>query len=404
MNRVLKALFLRTVGCLYYIATDVFCLAVRICRLFVAKRNRVLIVPPCAPGSLGDEAMLVALVDELVRQQQGVKIDAVAYSEDKEWSELAGIDQDILYTKRHGIILSFAIRMISYDVVYAVGADILDGKYGDSVCLRIVKLMKIASRTGAEVKMVGVSFNEQPSSVCVAALRALPHKIIFKARDPISKMRLEKWTQREVVLTADMAFLLAPTNTTELADTERWILSEKKSGRVVIGINLNHLCREFYGNFPEAIRDLFKKQKVSFVGISHDYRTSVTDTTLLEELVSSLPQDICEHFYLVPTPRSASEIKGICRYLDLVFSARMHLAIAALGMEIPVGCMVYQGKFKGLFEGIFGLMDCLIDPADAVDVDRLTSFIIDLIDCRDVSSAKIKECLPTVRLLSKQNI
>jgi polysaccharide pyruvyl transferase WcaK-like protein len=82
----------------------------------------------------------------------------------------------------------------------------------------------------------------------------------------------------------------------------------------------------------------------------------------------------------------------------------MHLAIAALGMGVPVGCMVYQGKFKGLFEGLFELMDCLIEPADAVDADRLALFIINLIDRRGVFHVKIKERLPMVQLLSKLNI
>ena len=54
----------------------------------------------------------------------------------------------------------------------------------------------------------------------------------------------------------------------------------------------------------------------------------------------------------------------------------MHLAIASLGMGVPVGCITYQGKFQGLIEGFFDLYDVCIKPEDVFcSSDRFVEFV-----------------------------
>ena len=81
----------------------------------------------------------------------------------------------------------------------------------------------------------------------------------------------------------------------------------------------------------------------------------------------------------------------------------MHLAIAALGMEVPVMAATYQGKFEGLFQhfGING--EFLLSPqeflSDVVE-DKFSYFLTQIPKLK----AQISATLPKVLTLSYQNI
>ena len=107
-------------------------------------------------------------------------------------------------------------------------------------------------------------------------------------------------------------------------------------------------------------------------------------------------------FYDAEVPR-ASQLKALCGLLDGLISSRMHLAIAALGMRVPVMAATYQGKFEGLFQH-FGLDGTfLLNPQEFLSdtlIDKFNLFINSLPELRQ----KISRKLPLVLELSNKNL
>ena len=101
-------------------------------------------------------------------------------------------------------------------------------------------------------------------------------------------------------------------------------------------------------------------------------------------------------------PFGATDIKFICRELDVVLTGRMHLGIAALGQGTAVMGVEYQGKFEGLFR-LLDLPDCVIQSDAAVDSTVLMGQLKALIDRRKELSDRIRRHLPQVVEMSKRN-
>lgn len=98
----------------------------------------------------------------------------------------------------------------------------------------------------------------------------------------------------------------------------------------------------------------------------------------------------------------ACEIKALCSHLDCLISGRMHLAIAALGMGIPVACIEYQGKFEGLFRH-FGIDGMVLDNTQALSSDSTETMLRTLIKHRHDLARKIKARLSGILNLSMIN-
>ena len=62
-------------------------------------------------------------------------------------------------------------------------------------------------------------------------------------------------------------------------------------------------------------------------------------------------------------------MKGLVGLVDFAVTGRMHLAIAALGMEVPVVALAYQGKFDGMMQR-FDLGQMVFDP-HTFDLDAM---------------------------------
>ena len=398
--------------------TDILLLAICATRRSDKRDQTCLILPPAPPGSLGDQAVIQALVNELCKKG-APRISVIGYENSREWSFLPGIAEepylDALESMGRGLKESFcfAKKISRFATLYVIGTDVLDGKYNEKDSLLRIKLMEIVSKIGMDVRVVGFSFNENPSPSCVNALRDLPKKIILKSRDPVSRSRIEARTQREVVLTADIAFLLESDEKSEaIADIISWIEHEKNSGRVVIGLNINHhlnylepklSTEEIINKYFSVFIKKISQENISVVGIPHDYRGEVNDVTLLTEFEKRFPPEISRHILVMPSPRTPGEIKAVCKHLDLVFSGKMHLAIASLGVGTPVGCVTYQGKFEGLFEH-FDLNGCLIGVDEAMSGNTMELILNRIIEGRDRMRLQINARLPYVEELATRNL
>ncbi len=383
-----------------------------------------LFLPPAEIGSLGDEAMLAAGMKCLAAQ--GIKrIGIVSFMSTDRWENLDLVTDSISMQSyffpqsRKARLLSRIdqfrfVRIVSrYDRFYCIGADVMDGFYSESLTLRMLNLVALAAKTGADATILGFSFNEQPTPASVQALSNLPASVRLCCRDPISHRRLKHYLQRPVDLVADVAFLLEPAEDSDLAvRVSNWACAQRAADRVVVGVNANpiHLqsmtkpkLDDFIRLYVDALVDLFSKdQMLSFLMIPHDFRYQDNDVSLATAIMEALPLEIKSYCMQVPTPCSAAEIKAICTVLDVVLTGRMHLAIACLSQGIPVAGVTYQGKFEGLFSH-FELPGMTIEPEKAFQPGVLASFLADILLRRKDIGQQIQSKLVEIQALSKSN-
>ncbi len=399
---------------------DTYARVLRVIKRTPARRQSLsaLFLPPDDPGSLGDEAMLAASMKRLA--QQGIKhIGIVNLKSSVSWENLDSIAETInlrSYFVHNSWKARFRfVQMISrYDRFYCIGADVMDGFYSDNRTLRFIELVAMAAKTGANVTVLGFSFNKQPTPNAVRALANLPACVRLCSRDPVSYQRLSQHLQRPVDLVADVAFLLKPAQNSDLAiGVSTWVRQQQSSKRIVIGVNANSLhlkslpqleFDDLVRLYADALIELFSSQpSISFLMIPHDFRGKESDVSLAQAILARLPTEMKPYCMQVPTPCSAAEIKYICAGLDLVFTGRMHLAIACLGQGVPVVGLTYQGKFEGLFDH-FSLEGMTIAPEKAFQPGTLANFLTGAIAKRENIHQSIQAKLQSVHELAALNL
>lgn len=394
--------------------------------LRVLKQNTVgnksasaLFLPPDDPGSLGDEAMLAAGMKRLA--EQGIKrIGIVNLKSNVRWENL-DLVTDTINLRGHFAYHSWKdrfrfVQMVSrYDRFYCIGADVMDGFYSERRTLRFIELVALAAKTGASATILGFSFNEQPTPNSVQALANLPASVRLCSRDPVSYQRLTHHLQRRVDLVADVAFLLdLAQEDSELAiGVSKWVRQQQELGRLVVGVNANSLhlkslpqfgCDDLIRLYADALVELFSSHPtISFLMIPHDFRGKESDVSLASAILERLPIHMNSYCMKVPTPCSAAEIKFMCADLNLVFTGRMHLAIACLGQGVPVAGVTYQGKFEGLFNH-FALQGMTIAPEKAFQPGALANFLAAIIAKREDIRQQIQSRLENVKALAALNL
>lgn len=347
-----------------------------------AAQQRVLLVPPVPwAGSLGDEAMVTSAFGWLTT---GVpcQVGVLTESPVEEWGLPEGTIQEQL-GKKDGIeflgpyFWRFLRVLRRYDRCYVVGADVLDGGHGDWGYHGLL-MADLAAGAGIPSTVLGCSINASPSERALHAWQRLSKSVRVCARDPVSFRRLEKMTSAPLVQVADVAFLLSPTHDTKLVKSAiHWMKQQRGMGCTPVGLNLSsHFFkalrsanpRDFptIGAYVKHIADTVaiihaRESGLAYVLIPHDVRGEHSDAKLCRDLLARLPEPVRERTYLLPDGVRSGEIKAVTGRLSVVITARMHLAIAALGQGTPSLCLSYQGKFEGLME-LFGTPDLQIPP------------------------------------------
>ena len=210
--------------------------------------NSAIILPPAAPGSLGDEAMVCASIDYL--SQQGIENISLIEHTDKQTYpvdviENINVRNFFMYQSWYKFIASFIYvgwKVNQYERFYALGADVMDGYYSNYYTFKTVKIAEIASFIGCSTGILGFSCNRQPTNISKQLLSGLPSSVRLNARDKISYQRLIDSISHPVNLVADLAFLLKPAEQSDkLARVLEWVNTQKSQNKIVLGINIHIL-------------------------------------------------------------------------------------------------------------------------------------------------------------------
>ena len=386
------------------------------------RHRHALVLPAAGPGSLGDEAMLVAAGDILSRF--GIdKLTVVSYGPNEDWKTLGAFGAVVPFGQRYQTDFWTTCReLITYfrDATHflVLGADVMDGYYNPYEAVRRVIYTRIAAAAGLQTAIGSFSFNDSPHPRSVAALKSLDPATALIARDPVSQRRLQHRIAHHVALGADIAFLLQPAAATPVvAALQTWLTTARREGRQIVGINANYLVapdhrredrgEEMVAAYAAGLTEFLRSRRdVCLVLIPHDYRRMAgryDDLQLLRMIAGRLPGEFTPQVRLIDQPLRAAEAKAIAAELDLVVSGRMHLAIAALGAGVPAAGITYQGKFEGLWVH-FGLTGASLDPERLFSPGALASFLRDCTNQCSSWRATIREQNPRIRDLALVNL
>jgi polysaccharide pyruvyl transferase WcaK-like protein len=374
-----------------------------------APKSSALIIPPAIPGSLGDAAMISASVRYL--RDTGLENVDLLYG--NHWELDEAIDKRIaaerFFYKQSMLQQALLIaRLPAYSELYFIGADVIDGAYNPgSVCARL-SLLTEAAKSGKKATVLGASYNTHPDARTQAALRGLPESVTICARDPVSKLRMERALERPIRLVADLAFLLRPKADHPVAiRTVNWINERRKAGDLVIGLNANYLHAEKDPGIIPALKQFVSatlKQPISIVLIPHDTRSKLPDEKLLELAVAHLSASEKERIYALP-PLSPGVVRAVTPELDFLATGRMHTAILALSGTTPTFCFAYQDKFEGLLQ-LVNLVDedLLSSPKELAQApEAVAEKFLQFLPKRQLLRDRIAEALPSVFELSRKN-
>ena len=381
-----------------------------------------LVLVPCEPwsviGSRGDEAMVYSILrDFRSRHPEGsvtIVTGVPSFGETDDGKRLAhNFGAKFAYAWRPRLFLSYivqAYREARATEVFVLGADCMDGHWSQSLSIILLAAADIAARMGISTRLTGFSWNDCPDKKVIRAFRRVTHKLPVLVRDPVSYERF----RRDVLLArgvktslvADVAFNLRPSITSQVQPHLDWMEEQRAKGRFVLGFNLHSMLvkkdalPEFVATVTAQLgRCMADHQDVALLLVPHDYRTE-GDLTVLEKVADGLAE-VSDRVRLVTTVLAAEELKGLMKGVDALFTSRMHLGIAALGMSRPVAAFAYQGKFVGLFRHFQLPAEWILEPGEA---NRVSETLGELVAGAQRAARQIEERLPAIGDLARENL
>jgi len=380
----------------------------------VNGEKRFLILPsdPVTPsGSMGEMAMLSGLLQTLRTQHPDANFTIVGTR--AHWITISGVGEvEVVpaWSGRDGA-LAFDRLIRQHHMLFGLGADVLDGKYGAALVCRFVTYCNHAVRLGISTTITGFSFNSAPRRPAVHSLSRLHPDVRINVRDEPSLRRFTNSVGAAATLCADVAFLMAPSLEAE-TETETWIEEMRIAGRIPAGVNMNaHAFAQVISSIgadalaTSMAHELAKaaaSDSLAFLLIPHDVKSQSGDITLLLALEKAMNTLGVTHvrYVLLTDPARIKRITGL---LDLVITGRMHLAIAALGMKTPILSITYQDKFEGLYEHFDLSPEDMIQPQQCV-TNSLSEHVSKAIARRSATRTTISENLLIIRNLALRNI
>ena len=381
-----------------------------------------LVLVPCEPwsvvGSRGDEAMVYSILrDFRLRHPEG-RITIVTGSPDiGKTSDGQRLVRDFgvefVHAWRPRLFLSNIARVyrdMRATEVYVLGADCMDGHWSMFLSITLLAAADLAARMGMAVRLTAFSWNEHPCPKVVKAFKNVTPKLPILVRDPISYERFVQnvrlKTGHTATLVADVAFNLKPCVTSLVRTELDWMAEQRASGCFVLGFNLHTMLVE-KDRLPHLIDAsiaqlrvfLSSHPNVALTLLPHDYRDGA-DMAVLRQIAEGLASNGLR-VRQVTTSLTAEELKALVGGLDALFTSRMHLGIAALGMGRPIAAFAYQGKFVGLFKHV-NLPEKLILLPEMVD--GLSELLEGLMRNLVSLERALTEALPATMVLAKTNL
>lgn len=379
---------------------------------------RKLVIVPSDPwtliGAKGDEAMIQSVVTQLRDKNPEVAVGVITASEmGSDAARQLGYEPIPVWNQTLPEVIE-AIRAFKADSLAVLGADCMDGYYSSDTTLRLLSLADVATRYGIRSTILGFSFNNAPDPRLANAFNLLSDRVSVNVRDEISLARLNAFCKAKTQLVTDSAFMLQPiSDSSVVMDVERWAAKHRSEGRTLIGFNAHPMLiknptqeqlNSLFDTVASALTKFMKRDDVAVALISHDYRGASGDDTCLKYIAHKLASSFGDRLYYREVRCSAAELKGIAGVMDGIVTGRMHLAIASLGMGVPVAALTYQDKFQGLMRHFSLPDDLLLAPEKLLNDEPLVSLLERFTQNLEQLNEKVSYFLPQVKANSAKNV
>ena len=340
---------------------------VKLVRHFSRKTNVVVICPPFPSDSnIGDRAQCIGalnalrgLTDAPIRMIQASKESVPPFSEhanvliDSQFYKLFLFEGDLESQ------LKWIMFLRNAQVVFMIGADSFDESYSVSQSHGKLAAIALSGRLGIPTRVISFSIN-QLSSGGIRRMNSLPESVYLYARDPISFKRLNSADVKNALLTADLSFLVSPSESISDQRVANFLVADE---RRIVGINFTYpmfsrgvSIEDRLRYLSDAFYELATVENVRFLLLpnSRDQRDAFFASfhAMLEARQSGISCLVDP----IPPPEELKRIIHSCYYM---FSVSLHMSLFALSVCVPVTCFPYFGKFEGIF-GECGIADSKI--------------------------------------------
>lgn len=375
--------------------------------------RRLLILPADTHnlvGSRGDEAMMRAVVARIAAKSPDMQVAVISASAAAAGYDALPVWRDPwrLQTVKSGLLESGA------DTLLVVGADVMDGYYAPRLSMRMLAVADMAAHMGLRTRILGFSFNAAPSRWLRPMFNRLNPALTINLRDPVSLGRFNAFCRAPARLVADAAFMLvADQQSPRVVAVAAWVMQRRDAGDRVLAFNLHPMLirpadpqklQALIDSACTALASLLRLRGLSVVLLPHDDRGDGGDDVCLAVIQRRLRDEFGARMHHPPEQMSAAELKAAAGLMDGVVTGRMHLAIASLGMGVPVAAITYQDKFHGLFAHFDLPSSLLMTAADAAHPDRLLAMMTAFVDRLDPLQAQVRAALPGVMAASERNL
>jgi polysaccharide pyruvyl transferase WcaK-like protein len=274
-----------------------------------------------------------------------------------------------------------------------VGADTLDGSYGSVESLFKISTAWIFQRSSVHTHLINMSWNERKLNFLLKIVLELTNSAgtEFISRDVMSFMRLQAMGIRPI-LSADLVFSLKPKINNKLQQNfENW--NSQNPAIVAIGFGApRNEESDYLEKMVDVCRNLLDR---SYSILLSPSETGNSDIELNRKLISILDSD---RIFLYQGFSSNYEFAELISRAQFGITNRMHFAIHALLMLVPVVGVEYNGKFEGLYK-LLDMEEFNLNSISEINA-ALQSFIINLQLCRK----KVRNTLPQLVELSENNL
>lgn len=359
-----------------------------------------LLVAPPGGGNIGDQAMVEAFLEQTDRRVLVLEHSAGAVQVPAAHAARTRVRtlpalvyggglphlRDVLRLRR----LLRRARSLS-----VVGADLMDGGYGDRGARTLARTAELAERAGVPARVLGFSWSDSPHPRARRAMRRASRAgVRLMVREPRSADRAQADGLAGVVQVADTVFSASAVDHRE---TDR--LTAGLDRYVVVNVSgLLHARRDLLEPFTALVASL-RERGLAVVVLPHVRRPGGDDVAVCRLLAERFDAD--PGVRLVDRICTPAQVRSLVSAAHLVVTGRMHLAVLALSRRVPAVCLASQGKVEGLME-LVGTPQLVVQPDEHLE-QRLLAVTARALDRREALARTVRDRTDGLRRLSRRN-
>ena len=285
---------------------------------------------------------------------------------------------------------------IAFDITYG---DNFSDIYLPKFAFKTTMIKNIAISLGVPLVLLPQTYGPFNGKILrQMAKRAINRSLKVYSRDELSIDCIKGMSNREVVLTTDLAFLLPYKST--MPASNKFSLGVNVSGLLWKGgynsdnqFGLTVDYQEYIENLISHYEDTYEIHLIPHV-IETVPHSLDGDLWIVDELCKKHPKCI-----QAPAFSNAMEAKSYISNMDIFVGARMHSTVAAFSSTVAVIPFSYSRKFEGLYNNLgypYVVHGCSDSTQEAIDKT------IDWINDYKILHNKVLECqLPMNKQLSE---